>query len=844
MSGNFNWQTEEDYSWDDEIEETAPPPPPSRSRRWLWIPIILVLIGGLAALIYRQINKRLDDTSTKVKEEVLSSHNFVRSIDSPNDLELFITFLSGRDPDWANQQEALLAADLLFDYQLLGLAPLPTTAPNTTTEVTLDAELRAAQVINTQPYAIHVGNGVTQTVVLSQTAIYRLGPNRWLYAPPEPEFWGGQINVERSFINATYPQRDEKVITPLLADINRKIGELCRQPAMTCQPDFKLDLTFSTDPISLDPSRLPRQPNRRLTLPTPSLIGHPTDEQSYQALFRGYAQHVIAISIKLNQNYVCCQYDSLYNALTAAQLHQLAIQPWPLNPITYMELVQQESNIFYLDQVSDAVWNNNADPLLAFALVDFIRHNMNDAPLPSIQNSLFDLRPTDGFFNWILADNLPLDEDTRATNQNWRNFLGQQLAELPPPPLPTADFVLACTPPGFPNQYGLYQYNLTNSSWATLQEPAPNPTYLLAPPNNQGFFVTRIVNTEAASTYWYQNQQHPIQTSGEIPSQTALYLQADPQQQHLLFFTDSTANKRPYEILDWPACQTGQCQLETLPGYPYWSPSGDSALLLDGNVNLENINSGFWSPDWYESDAQTIKTSNTQRLVDPFWLDDNTIGHLVSPLITYTVGNDEQTVRTTGIATITTNILGTTAPLDLDTTILTLSQLEQQITPDRSPGYLRLQDTSQNPQNADQFFLITYDSNDPQHYYLFSWNWRTNETALRAELTNVPRAFTHIWSPDGRYLTLITNNNNGYKQAQLFDQLTNTLLPPKLLSLSTPIPNDGSFKISWSPDSQWVSLVNDNYIHLIAPETQYHYPIFLNEQQQCTSAIWVDKGTS
>lgn len=356
MGTEFNWHSEDDQ-WDEIV--AAPAGAPSAWRRlrpWL---LALVLVATAAFLIYRQLQTGVDETEARLREEVLASHSLVEQAAAAGDGELLHSFLSGRDQAWTAAQETLARRGQLFDLELFGLtAAAPDGGPfGEGPLITLSNDFTTATIV--ADYAFHTWNsdGITQTIRLERTAVFRHGPDRWLWAPPDPDFWGNRQSSRRLAVIYDYPARDGALVQRLSRDLDNKISELCALNGMPCPPAPEVTLHFSTDPKSLLnihdwPYHLGR--GREIELPAPSLIGRPVDEAAYQALFRGYAGLVIAPLVADFVNYECCAQVHLFNALLDKQLSQLELRPWPLTPDDYQALLTEFSqDPAYREMVSD-----------------------------------------------------------------------------------------------------------------------------------------------------------------------------------------------------------------------------------------------------------------------------------------------------------------------------------------------------------------------------------------------------------------------------------------------------------------------------------------------------------
>ena len=110
---SFEWQTEEDSRWD---EDVAPPEPPKRARRrWPWWLLLGVLLVGTAVfLVYRQLNQRVETATENVEADLLASYAVLQRAAQNRDEILFGSLISGRDDEWSQAQRDLLNAGLLF----------------------------------------------------------------------------------------------------------------------------------------------------------------------------------------------------------------------------------------------------------------------------------------------------------------------------------------------------------------------------------------------------------------------------------------------------------------------------------------------------------------------------------------------------------------------------------------------------------------------------------------------------------------------------------------------------------------------------------------------------------
>lgn len=129
---------------------------------------------ALLAVLYWQLDRRSTAAQARLTTDVAASHATILDAAQRSDGELFVSFLSGRDPDWARAQERLVRRGGFIDRSAFDLHWTPA-APVSPT-VTLAPDLRAAELTVPQAYVAEIGNGLTETVLLQQTAFYRQGP--------------------------------------------------------------------------------------------------------------------------------------------------------------------------------------------------------------------------------------------------------------------------------------------------------------------------------------------------------------------------------------------------------------------------------------------------------------------------------------------------------------------------------------------------------------------------------------------------------------------------------------------------------------------------------------------
>lgn len=340
MSDRFDWQTDEE-KWVGASSEEQPANHRTR-RRWLIVPFVLLCLIAIGGLIFWQVQQRVQEAEADRKNDVLSSYQLIREAMLQNDDELFRTQLSGRSLDWAMSQQALFSRGLITDRKPFGLNPISEEIE--IVDVELESSFQSAKVIAEHRYTVTVGDGLTETVSLRLDKVFRLG-DRWLWAPPRMDYWGGNLDDSVTGQNLTifFPKRDEDIARRLLQDLDELIARWCELGnQVNCPETLYIQLKLSRDPASLLDLAEYFYRNGytgdrfifngrayNLTMPTPSLVGIPKDETSYQALLRGYGANVIGALAARMVGQDCCRNETMYHAVIRNQLEELGVMPWP-----------------------------------------------------------------------------------------------------------------------------------------------------------------------------------------------------------------------------------------------------------------------------------------------------------------------------------------------------------------------------------------------------------------------------------------------------------------------------------------------------------------------------------
>ncbi|MEZ4643405.1 MAG: hypothetical protein R3E31_11850 [Chloroflexota bacterium] len=402
MSQNFEWRSEEDDGWEEIVERPKTAVAPNRRRYWVILTLLVAAVAG-GIVLARQINRQLAATTAAIEIDVLATHNLLRDAAYRQDVELFITGLSGRDPAWVDAQQRLVQEETFLARPAFGLIPAGGEFHAVThADLTLSSDLTTAEFSYEEPY--QAAHGGSETITLRQTAVYRRGQTNWLLIPPEADFWGETTTITGTHVIAQFPARDTAVVQRLVQDLDVKIDELCRYPGLDCSGELTRLVQFSTNPAllaDLQDERVLWQRNAaHLHLPTPTLVGIPVDEAGYALLRRAYANHVLTAVASNLLDYHCCQGQLSYRALLDKLLSDVGVRTWPLTPADYAQLLHGAETLDDALTYARQLWDVSLPVSLredgwqrVYALTAFA--------LASGGGDALSLTPGDAFVDWI-----------------------------------------------------------------------------------------------------------------------------------------------------------------------------------------------------------------------------------------------------------------------------------------------------------------------------------------------------------------------------------------------------------------------------------------------------------
>lgn len=577
---HFDWHTEDDWAPQLSPQEGARQ---TRGRKWAWALLALLLLTLASYGLWREAQGGVAAAEKRAEDNVRAVHDLAERASAQGDGELLGALLSGRDPTWTAAQRRRLRRGFLLSHSAEPFSMRPEGNPSVV-DVLLDAELSEAFLTAERTYVVTRTSGATERINLRHTYIYRRGEQRWLLSPPPEDFWGETATARGAWLTASYPERDGDIAVRLVQDIDDKVGEMCATlPGLDCPAGFAINLHLSDQPASFLVLKETPSPETELTLPTPSLVGLPVDENAYQALLRGYAARVAAAGITSLVGYNCCERVLFFQAALDWQLYRLGLGPRPLTLPRYLAAIDSLAGpawfqmLWYRETLAE---RPPAERALARGAVERL---LSDGPATVSAASLQ---------RTLLSASLPNDWlQTISHYQSLSGFyqalqihLMDKANELQSFPAPSdQELLLSCYADGSPH---LYRYHPDSGQLA--QEPAEAEANLtLRDPERQHVFRPDVFS-QVYST---------LDAHGRF---IAMQLMAYGPQ---MAFVPTTTGERCGE----------QCQEWQRSGaHPAWSPDGKELL---------------WQQDGYvwRSGGGDVRPVGAGSF--PFWLDNGSYGY-------------------------------------------------------------------------------------------------------------------------------------------------------------------------------------------------------------------------
>jgi len=435
------------------------------------------------------------------------------------------------------------------------------------------------------------------------------------------------------------------------------------------------------------------------------------------------------------------------------------------------------------------------------------------------------------------ADEAAYDALYQGYTERIREMLRNDLAL--PAPLPEQDIALLCFPA--PDQGAtLYTYNPAADQWTEQAEPKrfsfiqalPDDSGLVLRVGLPGIYIAHlelVLQREGAELALVKEGTTELSARlNAIPSR--------PQSESLILSTvHGSTGITDYRLLPLESCADTACDVEPLAGFPIWSPDGERTLILVGS-------------QLHIGDSEGNPQELIGRAFSPFWLTDDIFGfvHLLG----------DSTAESSEMELVLRSVVSGEEQLLAKSTDL-LRQLDS-----GSTGAFRIMYVTTNPENPNrlflagapvgggrkQFFVLEIQLGDsPDSTLMDNQISGVEAIVVLGDLpvgdssTLTPTGYPPFrLSPDGRWLMVV----------RFVDPITNTWAlylhnvkdgETKTITFKYPTyPSPFPF-YDWSADGNWLLLVDNGFLRLIAPDHDYER-IVTHDFVACRYPAWVNRN--
>ncbi len=854
----FDWQTEEDeVVWDDETH-TPQEEPPKRTIKWWYIALPLLLIGG-GYYLYSQIQEQTDTAVSAVEEDILSSHTLLIDSVENQDRDLFELLLSGRDMGWVRAYD-----DLVREEQFLDYAPFGLTYQSDSYEL-LNIELTPAFDSAEVEFSLGYLTDENESIRLKQTAVFRPGETRWLYAPPEAEFWGEWRTLEEDEFTFIYTQQDAEWVEAFAEEMNQWLPTLCEAMEQDACAAWEKIIRFDNTPdVKLDYLNVDKQydAGSQLNVPSPSLIGYPTDEQSERFLMDTYKEMLSRVYVAETLSYDCCVNIVLLDQLMTLVLADFGLTNWSITPEMHYARFQEEESPNLLNL--ESYWGMDQGSSLSDAeraelqlMIDFVLNLNTDYSAVQLLQSLIEAEFTLGQWLNSVIYGVSTNELRDRNSLSEINFLWEHYATLYheaetdiPVSMPDETLTLVCNPRDLSAESTqLYQYHFATESWQTIFDREDFAIMFPSGDNSTAVFQHLIFEDAAPPmsemSIWTDGGQEVIKSLDEVysislgqQSENGRYLAA------YAFSNQEDLNSGPRTLIyDFENCNENACNPVEGIGYPVWSPNGKNVLFLpfnnfdfptriaDGRIWHSGVRAPFnlhlgleVMPPEDEQDFPQYDTDIIGFGYAPIWLDNDTFGYI------------ETDVERTESSFIVQSVNN----LDRIQTMFTAFEI-QSILPNNGNinRNIQLSYVVPMPNDANQLLVMVSGRGASGHLVLYD--------LLTDEFTYVMRvanSFQHLSaiSPDGAYIAAATNNDDDLlmRQVGIFNTTTGEIQYGFLKTTSFFL----GLSMDWSSDGEWLAVESAlNIVQLFHMPTGQKY-LLEHPHRSCDAISWLDQLSS
>lgn len=434
------------------------------------------------------------------------------------------------------------------------------------------------------------------------------------------------------------------------------------------------------------------------------------------------------------------------------------------------------------------------------------------------------------------ADAAAYDALYRGYTERIREMLRNDLAL--PVPLPEQDIVALCFP-AFDEGTALYSYNPVSDQWAQQSTPRRFSSLQALPDDSGLVFRVGLPGTYIAHLELVlQRAGSELMLVNEGTTELSARLNAippQPQSDSLIYsIVQGSTGITNYRLLPFDSCVDGACDAIPLAGFPVWSPNGERTLVQVGS-------------QLHIGDSEGEPQELVDRAFSPFWLTDDTFG-FIRLVGSSTAESPEMELVIRSVITGQERLLVRSADL--------MSQLD----PNRS-GAFRIMYGTDNPANPNQVFLAGTPIGGAQKQFfvikvqldgsseLPSSDDHDPSLSVILELEDLPVGDSHTLTPTGYPPFVVSPDGRWLMVVRFVDSITNTWKlylyntesqEMKTITFNYPVyPAPFPF-YDWSADGNWLLLVDNGFLRLIAPDYDYER-VITHEFAACRYPAWINR---
>lgn len=435
-----------------------------------------------------------------------------------------------------------------------------------------------------------------------------------------------------------------------------------------------------------------------------------------------------------------------------------------------------------------------------------------------------------------------IPEDDAGYEALYHGYLDRILATLRnslelPVPLPDQEIAALCYP-SLEAGLRLYIYNPVADIWT--EYPSSQRYRFLQPlPDDSGLVLRGgFPGTETGRlqlTLLREGMETALFDEGTTELSARLVdLPERPQSDSLVISsTQGSTGITDYRLLPLASCDDGSCDVNELDGFPVWSPGGIRSLVLVGSA-------------LYLGDNMGHPLHLVGRAFSPFWLTEDTFGFVRL--------SDEASDEGPAMELVIRS-----AVTEVEHSLIRSADFLQQAKSDQK-GALGIKYVTASPVDPNTLFVAATPAvGSNERYYVLklridgdiaslSEDVKLAEVEVILTLDDLPVGDPSILTPTGYPPFTLTDDGHWLMVVRFTDPVTNTWVidlydtargETQTLTLNFPAyPAPFPF-YDWSEDGQWLLVVDDGFLRLIAPGHDYER-VVTHDFAACRYPAWVN----